>query len=303
MGIEGAPGLLAPGAIGYPVPPQSITGYSAMKILKKSILAVLIALVLAVVSFNVWGYLTLGRLTPGDSQPRDDNANKVVMVFGATGRVGDGLLKAVIEDPNVEKIFVVSRRSSPRIEEAVASGRVELKLQEDFTNYGDLAPILAEVNTVLWGLGTSSLQVDDAAYTRIHVDFPVAFLTTWLAARTEAPMAFHYVTGMGTDPEGSAHWAREKGRAEIGLAAMAKGTGLRTFAYRSGFIRPASDRSNPAHHLLEWVLKPGQLAISSEDLAGAMLEISARTGELANGTVIDNADSIAFARAYRQGAQ
>jgi hypothetical protein len=84
---------------------------------------------------------------------------------------------------------------------------------------------------------------------------------------------------------------------------MARGTGLRTFAYRSGFIRPASDRSNPAHYLLEWVLKPGQLAISSEDLAGAMLEISARTGELANGSVIDNADSIAFARAYRQSAQ
>ena len=51
------------------------------------------------------------------------------------------------------------------------------------------------------------------------------------------------------------------------------------------------------------MLKPGQLAISSEDLAGAMLEISARIGELANGTVIDNADSIAFAREYRQGAQ
>jgi hypothetical protein len=273
-----------------------------MSVLKKLVLAVLVALLLAVASLNVWGYLTLGRLEPEDGQPRDENANKVVMVFGATGRVGGGLLSAAMEDPGVEKIYVVSRRSSPLIEDAVATGKAELKLLEDFTNYGDLAPLLGEVNTVMWGLGTSSLQVDDATYTRIHVDFPVAFLTAWLAARTQAPMSFHYVTGMGTDPDGSAHWAREKGRAEIGLAAMAAGSGLRTFGYRSGFIRPASEESNPAHYLLEMVLKPGHLAISSEDLGKAMLEISARTGELANGTVIDNADSIAFARAYRPRA-
>ena len=132
---------------------------------------------------DAWGYLTLGHLEPGSDQPHDRNANTVTMVFGATGSVGDGLLKAAIEDPEVEKIYVVSRRSSPRIEAGVASGKVEMVLQPDFTNYGNLAPILGEVNTVLWGLGTSSLQVDDATYTRIHVDFPVAFLTAWLAAR------------------------------------------------------------------------------------------------------------------------
>ncbi|MDH4039586.1 MAG: hypothetical protein OEW92_12365 [Gammaproteobacteria bacterium] len=273
-----------------------------MNLLKKLASAAAVTLLLVLAGLDAWGYLTLGHLEPGSDQPHDRNANTVTMVFGATGSVGDGLLKAAMEDPEVEKIYVVSRRSSPRIEAGVASGKVELVLQPDFTNYGNLAPILGEVNTVLWGLGTSSLQVDDATYTRIHVDFPVAFLTAWLAARTQAPMSFHYVTGMGTDANGSAHWAREKGRAEIALAAMARGSGLRTFGYRSGFIRPASDRANPAHYLLEYLLRPGQLAISSEDLGRAMLEISARTGELANGTVVDNADSIAYARAYRETA-
>jgi hypothetical protein len=273
-----------------------------MSVLKKLLLAVLVALLLVVVSLNVWGYLTLGTIEPGEGQPRDANANSVVMVFGATGIVGGGLLSAAMDDPEVEKVYIVSRRSSPLIEAAVATGKAELILLEDFTNYGDLAPILGQVNTVLWGLGTSSLLVDDATYTRIHVDFPVAFLTAWLAARTEAPMAFHYVTGMGTDPDGSERWAREKGRAELGLAAMAAGSGLRTFAYRSGYVRPRAEQSNPAHHLLEILLRPGGVAISSEDLGKAMLEISARTGELANGTVIDNVDSIAFARAYRPGA-
>jgi uncharacterized protein YbjT (DUF2867 family) len=222
------------------------------------------------------------------------------MVFGATGSVGDGLLKAALEDSEVEKVYVITRRSAPRIESAVASGKAEVRLHEDFTNYADLADILGEVNTVLWGLGTTSLGMDDATYTRIHVDFPVAFVNAWLAARRDGPMAFHYVTGMGTDSDGEQHWAREKGRAELEVAELAEGSGLRTFGYRSAFIRPSSEQANVLHYALEALLRPGSLVIPADDLGASMLEISARTSELPNGTIIDNADSIAYAQAYRE---
>ncbi|MCB1699773.1 MAG: hypothetical protein KDI14_02890 [Halioglobus sp.] len=269
-----------------------------MALLKKLALFALVALAAVIVGFNIWGYLTLGTLEPGADAARNPDANRVVMVFGATGSVGDGLLKAAMEDPDVEKIYAVSRRTSPRIDAGVASGEVELILHEDFTNYSALAEILGEVNTVMWGLGTSSLNVDDATYTWIHVDFPVAFVKQWLAARTDAPMSFHYVTGMGTDANGSEHWAREKGRAELEVAAMAEGTGLRTFGYRSAYIRPAADRVHAGHKFLAAILRPGALVIDGEDLGNAMLEISARSDELANGTLIDNADSIAYAKAH-----
>jgi len=270
-----------------------------MKLLGKLALYAVALLLLAIAALDIWGYATLGTLQPASGEPRDASANRVVLVSGATGSVGDGLLKAAMEDPQVEKIYALSRRTSPRIEAGVESGQVELLLHEDFTDYSDLAGVLTEVNTVLWGLGTSSLNVDDETYTWIHVDFPVAFVGEWLSARTDAPMSFHYVTGMGTDAKGDSHWAREKGRAEIEVAEMAAGTGLRTFGYRSAFIKPASDRANIGHDLLAALLRPGRLVINSEDLGGAMLEISARTGELANGTLIDNADSIAYAKAYR----
>ena len=271
-----------------------------MSILKKVLLSTLLGLAALFVAFDLWGFLTLGKLVPGDNPVRDDQANRVVMVFGATGSVGDGLLKAAIEDPGVEKVHVVTRRTSPRIDAGVAAGRVEMHLQSDFTDYSAFADILGEVNTVLWGLGTSSLNVDDATYTIIHVDFPVAFVEAWLAQRRDAPMSFHYVTGMGTDPEGDQHWAREKGRAEREMAAMATGSGLRTFSYRSAFIRPTEEQSNALHYILEWLLKPGYLVIPGIDLGRSMLEISARVEELPNGTLIDNADSIAYAEAYRE---
>lgn len=270
-----------------------------MKILKKLALILLVGLALLVLALNLWGALTLGSLRPSSNAVVDEHANQVVMVFGATGSVGDGLLKAAVADPDVEKVYVVTRRSSPRIEDGVAAGKVEMRLHEDFTDYSALAGILGEVNTVLWGLGTTSLGMDDETYTRIHVDFPVAFVDAWLAARRNGPMSFHSVTGMGTDSNGSQHWAREKGRAELEVAEMAQGTGLRTFGYHSAFIRPSSEQANALHYVLEALLRPGSLVIPSDELGAAMLEISARTTELPNGTNIDNADSIAFAQAYR----
>ena len=111
-------------------------------------------------------------------------------------------------------------------------------------------------------------------------------------------MAFHYVTGMGTDPQGSAHWAREKGRAVRELAEMAEGTGLRTFRHDSAYVRPTSEQANALSYLGEVLLAPGKLVIPATELGRAMLEISARVDELPNGTLLDNADGIAYARLY-----
>ncbi|NQX88814.1 MAG: hypothetical protein HRT77_09120 [Halioglobus sp.] len=273
-----------------------------MKIIGKAVAYCLLGFLVLLVAFNLWGYLTLGNLTPIMPGQLADSANRVVMVFGATGSVGDGLLKAAIEAPEVEKVYVVTRRSSPRIDAGVASGKVEMHLQEDFTDYSELADTLAEVDTVLWGLGTTSIGMDDATYTKIHVDFPLAFVSQWMVARKDInrPMSFHFVTGMGTDPQGSQHWAREKGRTELALAALAEGTNLRSFSYRSGFVRPTSEQSNTAIYIAEKLLRPGKLVITGKQLGEAMLEISARTREVPNGTLIDNGDSIAFAEAYEQ---
>jgi hypothetical protein len=267
-----------------------------LKLLAKIIGYPLLILLAVIAAFDIWGAITLGTITPDPQASRDPAANRVVLVTGATGSVGDGLLKAAIEDPEVETIYVVTRRSSPRIDAGVAAGRVEMILQEDFTDYSAIGNQLAQVNTVLWGLGTTSIGMEDDTYTRIHVDFPVSFVKAWLAARQEAPMSFHYITGMGTDPQGDDHWAREKGRAELEIAALAATTPMRSFGYRSAFVRRTSEKANGFSYVLEALLKPGKLVITSKELGNAMLEISARTGELPNGTLIDNADSIAYAQ-------
>ncbi|MFK7733139.1 MAG: hypothetical protein AB8B48_16085 [Pseudomonadales bacterium] len=268
--------------------------------MKKLLLLIVAIFALFIIGFNIWGAATLGTINVATNPERNSDANSVVLVMGATGSAGDGLLKAAIEDKQVKKVLVLTRRTTPRIDAGVASGKVELHLHQDFTDYSSLKAELAEVNTVLWGLGTSSLSVDDETYTLIHVDFTIAFIKEWLAARNDAPMALHYITGMGTDPEGDARWAREKGRLEREMAELAAPTPLRTFSYRSAWIRPTSENSNALIYVGEQLLKPGKLVITSKALGQAMLEISARTNELANGTLIDNADSIAYAQAYQK---
>ena len=266
--------------------------------LKKLLLYPLVLLALIIIGSNLWGLATQGKLEPDTAATIDTAANRVVVVFGATGSVGDGLLKAAMADPDVNEVHVFTRRSSPRIDQGTASGRVTSYMHEDFTDYSAYSELLARTNTVLWGLGTTSIGMDDATYTRIHVDFPMAFIRQWLATRQDAPMAFHFVTGMGTDPEGGQHWAREKGRTEREMAEAASATGLRTFSYRSGFIRPATENAGPADYVAEWLFRWGNLAITGLELGQSMLEISARD-DLPNGTLVDNADTIAYARAYR----
>ena len=267
--------------------------------LKKILWTLLLAFILLIAGFNLWGALTLGTVPPTPDPYRDPTANQVVMVFGATGSVGDGLLKAAMGDPEVEQVYAVTRRMSPRLEAGQASGRVQVIMQEDFTDYSDMADILPSVNTVLWGLGTTSIGMDPGLYRRIHVDFPIAFVEAWLAARTEPPMAFHYVTGMGTGEEEDAQWAKDKGYAERRVAELAEGTGLRTFKHRSAWVRPTSENANMGMYIGELLLIPGHLVIPGIDLGRAMLEISARTDELPNGTLIDNKDAIDYAHVYK----
>lgn len=263
-------------------------------------LTVVIALV---IGFNVWGAATQGSLEPAANAERDASANRVVMVFGASGSAGGGLLKAAIEDDDVEKVYVVTRRSTDYIASTEALDKVSVIMHKDFTDYSGLDSELGEVSTVLWALGTSSLQVDEATYTLIHVDFPAAFVHAWLSARRavgniDSPMAYHFIAGMGTE-DSDAPWAQDKRKTERDVAAMAEGTGLRSFSYRSAYIRPVSETAHIGHHITEALLRPGKLVTSSKELGQAMLEISARTQELANGTLLDNGDSLAYSHAYR----
>ncbi|MGW7480306.1 NAD-dependent epimerase/dehydratase family protein [Nonomuraea muscovyensis] len=150
-----------------------------------------------------------------------------VIIFGATGMVGQGVLRECLLDDRVERVLTVGR--SP-------TGRAHPKLREiAHADLLDLSPIedeLAGHDACFFCLGVSSAGMSEREYRRVTYDITLAAGTT--LARLSPGSTFVYVSGMGTDAQGRAMWARVKGATENALLALP----LRTYLFRPGYIQP-----------------------------------------------------------------
>jgi uncharacterized protein YbjT (DUF2867 family) len=135
-----------------------------------------------------------------------------VILFGATGMVGQGVLRECLLDPDVESVLAVGR--SP-------SGQTHAKLREIVHgNFLDFSPIesqLSGFDACFFCLGVSSVGMDAERYRHLTYDITMAAATT--LAKLNPGMVFIYVTGRGTDSteQGGLMWARVKGKTENDL--------------------------------------------------------------------------------------
>jgi uncharacterized protein YbjT (DUF2867 family) len=153
-----------------------------------------------------------------------------VVLFGATGMVGQGVLRECLNDARVESVLTVGR---------TATGQVHPKLRErvvpnvfDVASYAD---DLHGLDACFFCLGVSSAGMSEADYRRVTLDLTVAVARA-LAGRSPG-MTFVFVSGEGTDATGKSRWmwARVKGEAENAVLALPF---ARAYAFRPGFIEP-----------------------------------------------------------------
>lgn len=254
---------------------------------------------LALVLIGIYVYPRLGDEGPEPATAIEPARHARVAVFGATGLVGEGVLTAVLRDPGVTAIHIVTRRRTPEIDAAAATGRATVWLHTDYLDYAALAPMLADVDAVYWALGTSTWNVTNEEYSAIHVDYPVRFVTAWLAARgPQAPLSFHLVSGSGASADAWFHWAREKARAEQTLFQLANGTALRVVSHRPGGVLREGARARWYTAPL-WLLKSIKRAIEPTAIGQAMLEVTARGPQVPSGTILENRDLLRYANGYR----
>ncbi|TPG72087.1 NAD-dependent epimerase/dehydratase family protein [Hymenobacter nivis] len=163
-----------------------------------------------------------------------------VILTGATGMVGEGVLLECLENPAVAHVLVLSRRPS---------GRSHPKMTELLhANLQDLGPIegqLTGYDACFFCAGTSSVGVSKKEYERITHDLTLDFART--LARLNPALTFVYVSGAGTDgtEKSRQHWARVKGRTENELLALPF---RRAYMFRPGFMRATPGQRN----LLKW---------------------------------------------------
>ena len=223
-----------------------------------------------------------------------------VVIFGASGTAGDGILKAAMANPDVDVIHVVTRRMTPRIEAGVATGKVVASLHQDYLDYSAIHEQIAPASAVFWAIGTSSVGVDKETYGLIHVDFPVQFVKEWLSVSTAAVISFHYISSSDISADSRMMWAREKVRAEETLFETARGTKLRVIAYRPDYIGPTREESHLGQDVLYWFFAPVGAAVRATRIGEAMLEVTARGSEFANGDRLGTRNIVRYSDAYRQ---
>lgn len=271
----------------------------ALKITGRKRMLALTALVV-VLAIGVWALSRTGQEFPPPSTDLDVSRHQVVAIFGATGDVGDGILEAVMGDPDVKKIHVITRRPPWRLEGGDTSGRVEMTIHMDYLDYAPLESILAQVDAVYWAIGTSTRNVTEEQYGVIHVDFPVAMVEAWLGATTNPDRSFHYVSGGGATADSRMHWAREKARAEQALFDLTAGTDIRVVSYRPGMVIPAKERGEKYDGLKQMAgfSVPIKLGVRSVSIGEAMLEVTDRGRELEFGTILENRAILMYANGY-----
>jgi uncharacterized protein YbjT (DUF2867 family) len=138
-----------------------------------------------------------------------------VLLFGATGMVGQGVLRKCLLASDVESVLAVVRTTT---------GARHDKLREvahaDFTDFTSIERDLAGHDACFYCLGVTSAGMSEAAYARVTHDIALAAAST--LARLDPGMTFVFVSGAGTDSseQGRVMWARVKGRTENALLAL-----------------------------------------------------------------------------------
>ena len=229
------------------------------------------------------------------------NADRhTVAIFGASGTAGDGILKAALASPDIDRIHIVTRRTTPRIDAGVAAGKVIMTLHLDYLDYAAIHEQMADVDTVFWAIGTSSVGVDEETYGRIHVDFPVRFVTEWLDVGNDAAKSFHYISSSDISADSRMMWAREKVRAENSLFDLAESTNLRVIAYRPDYIGPTQEEAHLGQDLLYWFFAPVGAAVRARQIGQAMIEVTARDDEFENRDRLGTRSIIRYSDAYEE---
>jgi uncharacterized protein YbjT (DUF2867 family) len=199
-----------------------------------------------------------------------------VLIFGATGMVGQGVLRECLRAPDVEVVASVGRG---------ATGMQDPKLREIVcADVGELAAVetdLVGFDACFFSLGVSAGGMKEADYERITYRLTLAAAQT--LSRLNPGMTFIYVSGEGTDSteRGRVMWARIKGRTENALLRLP----LKAFMFRPGLIEPLDGiqsktrayrilykLTKPLLPLLRWAL-PNQV-LSTREIGQAMLTVA-----------------------------
>lgn len=155
---------------------------------------------------------------------------KNVIITGATGMVGKGILLECLDHPEINEVLVIGRNpigiEHPKLKELI---------HKDFANFTEVSDKLKGYDACFFSLGISAAGLTEEQYRQITYGFTMALAKTLFEQNPQ--MTFNYVSGMGTDEteKGRMMWARVKGKTENDLLKMGF---KQAYMFRPGAIIP-----------------------------------------------------------------
>ena len=135
-----------------------------------------------------------------------------IILFGATGMIGRGVLLECLADPDVSHVLSIGRRATD-----VQHGKLKEIVHDDFTDYSGLSEHLAGFDACFFCLGVSSVGMSERRYRHITYDFTLAAAQALLSSSEGLVFCYVSAAGADTSEQGRSMWARVKGKTENDL--------------------------------------------------------------------------------------
>jgi uncharacterized protein YbjT (DUF2867 family) len=201
------------------------------------------------------------------------------LIFGATGMIGQGVLRECLLDPDISAVHTIGRSAT-----GVSHPKLREIVHDDLFDYSKIQPDLRGFDACFFCLGVSSGGMSATQYEHLTYDLTIA--AARILSRLNPDMTFIYVSGAGTDSSerGRSAWARVKGRTENEI--------LRLPFKAAYMFRPAAIESmhgelskTPSYRVLYTLTKPllplvrrlfPASVLTTEEIGRAMINVAKR---------------------------
>lgn len=198
-----------------------------------------------------------------------------VIVTGATGMVGEGVLHECLLHPDVEEVLIINRRPS-----GVTDPKLKEIILKDFSDSASIPENLTGYDACYFCLGVSSVGMNKETYFNLTYTLTLNFASA--LARQNPNMIFCYVSGAGTDSteKGRIAWARVKGKTENELMKLFPN---KAYHFRPGIMVPNPGAKNvlPYYKYFKWLIpilrlfSPNSI-LTLRELGLAMIHVTIR---------------------------
>ena len=218
------------------------------------------------------------------------SAQRHVIITGATGMVGEGVLMRCLESDQIDTVLVINRKpcgyTHPKLKEIIHA---------DFLNFSAIENQLSGYNACFFCLGISSVGVDSEAYYKMTYTLTMHVAET--LSKLNKDMTFCYVSGGGTNENGRLKWAQVKGKTENDLKKLPFD---QVFNFRPGFIKPLPGQkyAHKFYKYINWMFPIGRALYANgfctmAELSDAMIHTLNHSNER---RTLEGKDIIALAK-------